>query len=281
MIEKRSARYIDAHVHVWTDDVQKYGLGPRFTAEDMKPAAYLPDEILRHARPSGVDRVVLVQMSYYGFDNSYMLDAINQFPLVFRGIAVIDSKSKAPDVEMRKLAKLGVRGFRLYPNEVSSFNLSQDGFLKMFHCGETERLALCLLINPDALAAVGEQCNKFPNTPIVIDHLARIGVGGSIREQDVRALCSLAKHPQVYVKLSGFYALGQSNPPHLDLVPLIKRVYDAYGSKRLMWGSDCPFLVAHEAYEDGISLIRDRIDFISGEDKDWMLFGTAEKLFFS
>ena len=48
-----------------------------------------------------------------------------------------------------------------------------------------------------------------------------------------------------------------------------------------MWGSDCPFQVGHETYEDAISLIRDRLDFISDEDKEWILGGTAEKLFFS
>ncbi|HET6216662.1 MAG TPA: amidohydrolase family protein [Acidobacteriaceae bacterium] len=281
MIETKSTHYIDAHVHVWTNDVQKYGLAPGFTTAEMKPAAYLPNEILRDARPSGVDRIVLVQMSYYGFDNSYMLDAIEQYPGVFRGIAVIDGNSRAPDEEMRRLANLGVRGFRLYPDEVSPSNLSQEGFVAMFRCGAKERLAMCLLVNPDALATVGELCHKFPDTPIVIDHLARIGMTGSIRDQDVRNLCALAKYPQVYVKLSGFYALGQATPPHVDLIPLIEHVYEAYGPKRLMWGSDCPFLVAHEAYADGISLIHDRIDFIPSGDKDWVLSRTAEGLFFS
>ena len=70
-------------------------------------------------------------------------------------------------------------------------------------------------------------------------------------------------------------------PSHLDLIPLIKRVYEAFGPTRLMWGSDCPFQVAHETYEDALSLIRDRLDFISSEDKKWMLRGTAEELFFN
>jgi predicted TIM-barrel fold metal-dependent hydrolase len=281
MIETKSRHYIDAHVHVWTDDVQTYGLAFGFTPAEMKPAAYSPSEILRDAGPSGVDRIVLVQMSYYGFDNSYMLDAIEQYPGVFRGIAVIDGNSRVPDEEMRRLANLGVRGFRLYPNEVSPSNLSQEGFVAMLHCGAKERLAMCLLINPDALATVDDLCHKFPDTPVVIDHLARIGMRGSIRDEDVRNLCALAKYPQLYVKLSGFYALGQATPPHVDLIPLIKHIYEAYGAKRLMWGSDCPFLVTHEAYAEGISLIYDRIDFIPSWDKEWVLSRTAEQLFFS
>ncbi|MGA7765290.1 MAG: amidohydrolase family protein [Candidatus Sulfotelmatobacter sp.] len=281
MSDKNASHYVDAHVHIWTNDVYKYGLASAFTAEDMKPPAYLPDQILCHARPSRVDRVVLVQMNYYGFNNSYMLDAIKHFPQFFRGIAVVDGNSEAPDVEMRRLAKLGVRGFRLYPEEASSSNLEKKGFAKMFRCGEKDRLALCFLVNPDALAAVDRQCKKFPYAPIVIDHLARIGYGGLTRDSDVRALCALSKHAQVWVKVSAFYALGQAKSPHLDLVPLIKRVYEAFGPRRLMWGSDCPFQVAQETYEDSISLIRDRLDFISIEDKEWILGRTAEELFFN
>jgi predicted TIM-barrel fold metal-dependent hydrolase len=181
---------------------------------------------------------------------------------------------------MRSLAKLGIRGFRLYPEEVSLSVLDREGFRKMFRCGAEERLAMCLLMNPDSLPVVDRHCQKFPDTPVVVDHLARIGMGGFIGDADVDALCGLAKHPQVTVKLSGFYALGQAKPPHLDLAPLIKRVYEAFGPKRLMWGSDCPFQVAHDTYEDSLSLIRDRLDFIPNEDKNWILARTAEELFF-
>jgi predicted TIM-barrel fold metal-dependent hydrolase len=83
------------------------------------------------------------------------------------------------------------------------------------------------------------------------------------------------------VKVSAFYALGKRNPPHLDLGPLIKRVYEAFGPDRLMWGSDCPFQTDKETYEDSISLIRDRLDFITPEGKKWILRRTAEKFFFA
>jgi len=278
--KREHGNYIDAHVHIWTNDLRNYPLGAGFTAEDMNPPAYLAQDILCDAQPCGVDRVVLVQMSYYGLDNSFMLDAIKERPEVFRGIAVVNGKGKDPDTQMRRFARMGVRGFRLYPEEVADAVLEQGGFRKMFLSGAEERLSLCLLMNPDSLAVVDKQCRKFPDTPVVIDHLSRIGMEGAIREADVRALCALAKHPEVRVKLSGFYALGQAKPPHLDLGPLVKHIYEAFGPKRLMWGSDCPFQVAHETYQDALSLIRSRLDFISDEDKEWILGGTAHELFF-
>jgi predicted TIM-barrel fold metal-dependent hydrolase len=61
--------------------------------------------------------------------------------------------------------------------------------------------------------------------------------------------------------------------------PLIKRVYEAFGPKRLIWGSDCPFQTREESYEDSVSLIRDRLGFLSVEDKEWMLRRSAEEFF--
>ena len=104
---------------------------------------------------------------------------------------------------------------------------------------------------------------------------------GPIREKEVANLCALAKYPEVRVKVSAFYALGQKRAPHLDLAPFIRRVYDAFGPKRLMWASDCPFQILNEPYEDSIALIRNRLNFLSAEDRDWILRGTAEAMFFS
>jgi predicted TIM-barrel fold metal-dependent hydrolase len=61
--------YIDAHVHVWTPDTAHYPLAKGFDKTDMKPASFTPEELFKHTKPAGVDRVNLIQMSYYGFDN--------------------------------------------------------------------------------------------------------------------------------------------------------------------------------------------------------------------
>ena len=72
--------YIDAHVHVWTDDLERYPLAPGYTRDQMRPPTFTPEELLAHCRPCGVERVVLIQMSYYGYDNSYMLDVMRAYP---------------------------------------------------------------------------------------------------------------------------------------------------------------------------------------------------------
>jgi predicted TIM-barrel fold metal-dependent hydrolase len=273
--------YLDAHVHVWTDDFARYPLSPNVTPRDMAVARFLPEDLFAHAHRSGVRRFLLIQMSYYGTDNRYMLDVIRNAPDVFRGIAVVDPQSSGCDEEMRRLKALGVRGFRIAHTSGSPTIWPENRSLdKMFDCAARERLAICPLINPEAVPSLSNMCARFPETPVVVDHLARIGMAHSIIDEHVAGLCSLARYPEVRVKISAFYALGEKRPPHLDLMPLIRRIFEAYGARRLMWGSDCPFQILKETYEDSLSLVRDRLDFLSDEDKDWILGEAAEELFF-
>ena len=134
---------------------------------------------------------------------------------------------------------------------------------------------------PVSGASAGDCNTEHPDTPVVIDHFARIGADGQFRDEDLKNLCRLARHKHASVKVSAYYALGEKKPPHLELISMIKRLYDAFGPQRLMWASDCPYQIqGANNYKDSISLIRDRIDFLTPDDKQWLLRKTAEKVFF-
>jgi predicted TIM-barrel fold metal-dependent hydrolase len=202
---------------------------------------------------------------------------------VFVGTAVIDPHGEAPDRLMGELAKKRVRAFRILPKlskvPVERW-LQPTGFAKMFAAGAKNNQAMSCLIEPDALPELDRMCRKFPDTPVVIDHLCRIGIDGTVREKDVDALCVMAGHKRVMVKVGAFYALGKKKPPYTDLGPLIQRVVKAFGAKRCMWESDCPFQVVKDKYQDSLDLVRKRLDFLTNDDKDWLLRRTAEQFFF-
>jgi predicted TIM-barrel fold metal-dependent hydrolase len=277
--------YIDAHVHVWTPDTNKYPLAAGNKKENMQPPSFTAEELFKHCKPAGVGRIALIQMSFYGFDNSYMLDTIAKYPHVFVGTAVIDPNGKDPAREMTDLAKKGVRAFRIHPKLSGEPNekwLRPEGFKKMFAAGARNNQAMACLIDPAGLPEVDRMCKEYPDTPVIIDHLARIGADGTIRDTDVDALCALAKHKKVMVKVGAFYALGNKKMPYDDLGPLIKKVVSAYGANRCMWESDCPFQVQGDhTYPASLDLVRQRLDFLSAADKEWLLRKTAENFFFA
>jgi predicted TIM-barrel fold metal-dependent hydrolase len=271
---------IDAHVHVWTDDRTRYS---RASGErDYAPERFTPEDLFVHSKPAGVARIVLIQMSFYRFDNSYMLDSMRAHPGVFSGVGIVDESGPAPDRAMEELARQSVRGFRIVPGASPRAWLDTPGMGAMWSTAAKKKLAMCPLIGPDALPAIDRMCRKYPDTPVVIDHLARIGADGSIRDSDVRLLCGLAQHKNVKVKLSAFYALGRKLEPYTDLAALIRRVFEDYGPRRLMWASDCPFQLQNgHHYATSIALIRDGLPFLSRDDREWILGRTAESVFFA
>lgn len=275
--------YIDAHVHVWTPDVNHYPLALGFKPEDMQPRSFTPEELFKHSKPAGVNRINLIQMSYYGTDNKYMIDMIDLYKDVFVGTAIIDPFGDDPERAMSDLAKKKVRAFRIYPKlskQPPARWLQPEGYAKMFAAGARNNQAMSCLIDPDALPELDRMCRKYPDTPVVIDHLCRIGTDGTIRDKDVDSLCDMAKHKRVLVKVGAFYALGEKKPPYTDLAPMIQKVVKAFGPSRCMWESDCPFQVVEQKYQDSVDLVRNRLDFLSAEDKDWLLRRTAEEFFF-
>lgn len=275
-------RYIDSHVHVWTPDMRKYPLSKNFKESDMAPASFTPEELFVHTKPCGVGRIVLIQMNFYEFDNSYMTDCIKQYPGVFAGVGIVDHSLAGVVSEMKRLKGLGVRGFRLYADSKSVEGWKEDqGIASMWQEGSESGQAMCLLSNPDSLDGILEMCRRYPMTRVVIDHFSRIGMKGPVDRQQLEKLCSLSAYENVYVKTSAFYALGKKAAPYADLVPLIEKLVQEFGASRLMWGSDCPYQVEGEhTYEASIGLVRDLISSLKAEDRAWILGKTAEKVFF-
>ncbi len=275
--------WIDAHVHVWSQDRTLYPISANFADKDIDPPIYSPEDLAADQKGTGVARTLLIQMSFFEFDNSYMVDVIKSDPDRYRGVAIIDHEQPGTLEVMTSLKEFGVGGFRLYafPDKVKKWDASQ-GLQTMWKAGAETGQAMCCLSDPAAIPAIKAMCKKYPDTNVVIDHFARIGVTGEIDQAHLDQLLALAEFPNVYVKISAFYALGKKAPPYTDLGPMIKQLRDAYGSGRLMWASDCPYQVQGDhSYSASVDLITKKLDFLSAEEIENMMRGTAEGLFFS
>lgn len=276
------SNWIDAHAHIWTRDTDRFPLREGVTVEKLNPPSFTDDELMAIAAPEGVGRVVLIQhFPYHGWDNSYLVAVWRRHPDRFRVVGMIDHQLPDPGRRMRELLRCGVTGFRIGPGSGRPEWLASDGMHAMWKTSAETRQPMCCLINPNDLPAVAGMCERYPDTPVVIDHFARIGATGQVDENDVGKLFSMKRFRHVFVKLSAFYALGEKRPPHDELVPMIRRLFEALGPDRLMWASDLPYQLRGEnTYEASIGLIRDRIDFFSPDDRRRVLRDTAAAVFF-
>jgi predicted TIM-barrel fold metal-dependent hydrolase len=281
--DKTKSMHIDAHSHVWSPDIERWPLAKGQAKADLAPLSFTPEELFKLAEPVGVGRVVLIQHSvYHLFDNRYLIDCARRMPGRFSIVGMVDEREAHPDVTMKELLPHGVRGLRITPRVGGPKWLDSPGMAALWKAGGESGQAMCCLIDAADLPGVAAMCGKYPQTPVVIDHFARIGVEGTIRDADVDSLCALAKHKLTHVKLSAYYALGKKMPPHDELLPMIRRVLEAFGPERCMWASDAPYQIGPpNTYQASIELIRDRLDGISAADREWLLRKTAEKVFFA
>jgi len=285
--------YIDCHSHLWSPERTRYPLRPGAKEEDVKPQGFTPGEFFSHARPEGVNRVVVVGHTvHFGFDARYLVDLARARPGEVAIQAYLDHTDPNVTIRMAELKAQGVKAFRLRLLDPwqSPFPEAHP-ILKAYEFAAKERLIICPLINPDWLPQLGLLSERYPATAVVVDHFGRIGVDGfgkvppvpgTIKAEDVANLVKLAQYPMTHVKVSAYYALGKRTPPYDDMLPLIKELLKAFGPERLMWGSDCPYQLAPgHSYKASIAVIRDRLDGVSEGDREWLLRKTAERVFFS
>src|SRR5262245_4489685 len=120
------SQWIDAHVHIWSPDTNKYPLAHGYCLRDMQPSSFTAEELFQVASALGVAQIVLIQMVFYGCDNSYMLNAIHRNPDKFAGVALVNDQSDYVAAELRRLRLLNVRGIRISPTADAKANLSNN-----------------------------------------------------------------------------------------------------------------------------------------------------------
>ena len=281
-IVSRPLGWIDAHSHIWTNipkDLIKFPLAPDQTVAELDPPRFTAEELIALGKTLGVERHVLIShQRYHGFSNEYYIHAATIHPGTFAIVGALDFTR--PDIPARMKADRArhITGYRIKPNGNLRW-LEQPGLREMWRVGATEKIAMCPLIDPQYVATLDPMCRSFPDTPVVIDHCARIDAKHA---NELNDLCNLAKHRNVHVKISAFYAFGAKKPPYLEQLPRIIRLLDAYGPERLMWASDCPYqLEPPNTYAASIALVRDRIEGLSDGDREHLLRKTAEKIYFA
>ena len=287
----QAPNFVDAHVHVWSPNTTQFPLAPGFSKADLWFPSYTVEEVRRLGAVAGVTRFNLVQMTWYGLDHSYILDAIARNPQHFAGTgivpAVTDVALADPGRTMVELAQGGIYAFRIRGHSTRpKFDngprwMDYSGFEKMFTTGAQHNLALSFLLDPSDLPEVDRMCRRFPQTPVILDHFCLIGRQQPLVEKEIEALCKMAQHPRAMVKLGAFYGLGAKQPPYLDMVPLVRRVVDAFGPDRCMWESDAPLQSQDgHTFAAAVAVIRDHCAFLSPTDKQKILTTTAENFFF-
>jgi L-fuconolactonase len=263
---------IDSHVHVWKHD-------PRYPfAPGAKPLARdaTPEMLLDLMKANGVSRTVIIQVIYYRYDNSYLAHVLKRYPRYFQGVCRVDPLDPAAPEHLSRLTEEGFRGVRLSPSGDAAGDWIRGPLMPpLWKRCEELKVPMTILAPIGRMPDVGALIDRFPQLTLVIDHMADCPVD---RPAELEKLIALRRHPRTFVKISHTWSLSRQPYPYLDAQEHAKRLYQAYGPQRLMWGTDWPLVEQTASYARALSVVRDEMKFLNAEDKRWILGGTVESV---
>lgn len=227
----------DCHMHVFGPPDQYPGAAQRsYTPKEAPLSAW---RVV--ARAVGLERVVVVQPSVYGTNNSCTVNALRELGASARGIAMIEPST--PDSVLNELHAAGIRGVRINPKSVG--NRDVEGLRRLIvHTAERiAPLGWHLQIYAD-LTLVTEVADaiRAASVPVVLDHMG--GAKVTDGERTLRPLLTLLSSGHCWVKLTGAYRVSDHETDFSDSTPIARALVKA-NPERVVWGTDWPHTASH------------------------------------
>lgn len=282
---------IDTHMHVWADDPQRYP----FDHPYIDDFAGAPHEATVEMLVDDMDRndcthAVLVQVIYHGWDNSYVADCVQRFPDRMQAHGLIDpTDPQVADKLAYWMEERGLSGMRFSPIYYQDGRHGGDDWLdadhthKLWRRAETLGAVFNFFIAAPQLPKLETMVRAHPDVRVIVDHFSQIDLGADDPEPDFQRLLKMADYPNVWVKVSELSSVSASGEyPFPDAYPYVKRVFEAFGPDRLLFGTGYPG-AARAAYDrptlaQEIALLHDLIPFFSDEDRQKILGRNAAEL---
>jgi L-fuconolactonase len=274
---------IDIHPHIVSPDTKLYPLAPlggvQSTWSSERPTTY--QELLKAMDDAGVDKAAIVHSSTaYGYDNSYVADAVDAVPARFTGVGSIDVL--APDAVKTFdgwLAR-GLTGMRLFttgstlPNQ-STWFVDPKTYPFWEHAA-AKNISVCMQMKHEGLPLLRRIMDRFPKVTIILDHLSRAPFEDGPPYQAAGPLLELAKYQQLYLKITPINvspkSWGKGTPQ-----TFFGKVVDTFGAPRIAWGSNFPNSVG--TLSELLGAARAAFAFAKASDQDWIFGKTALTLY--
>jgi predicted TIM-barrel fold metal-dependent hydrolase len=223
----------DCHVHVFDPAHFPYAAERVYTPPTASIADLGELQTALH-----FDRVVIVQPSVYGIDNSCTLNAIRTLGARARGVAVISPST--PAAALDEMAASGVRGVRL---NFETAGETDPAAIRRHLAAVSEQIRsrnwhVQLNTSLAVIAALRDDLAALP-FPVVIDHFGRAKAALGPQQNGFAALLELLGSGRAYVKISAAYRISDQKPDYPDAAAIAQAIVAA-NPDRVVWGSNWP-----------------------------------------
>ena len=260
---------VDAQVHIWGANTPERPWPARHEPHRAEPIT--ADEVLREMDGAGVAACVLVPPSWEGERNDVCLAAAQKFPKRFAVMGRLDvdaPESRGKIAGWRK--QPGMLGLRFTMHRPFLRPVLTEGRIDwLWPEAEKAGVPVMTLALHSDMHLIDRVAERYPGLKLTIDHL---GLTTGKDEEAFRHLdnvLALARRPNVAVKVSCLPHYTTDKYPFRTLHPYIRRTYDAFGPKRMFWGTDLSRLPC--SYRQGVTCFTEEIPWLTAQDKEWIM----------
>lgn len=271
---------IDAHQHFWRYNQERHA----WISDDMAAIRkdFLPKELEQIYRQNDIDGCVAVQVDQTEAENEFFLAFARRYSFIKGIVGWVDLQDeKVKDrLEYYSTEKI-IKGFRhiVQGEPDPNFLLGQD-FCRGIGMLDSYNLTYDILVYHYQLVQVERFVSKFPKQNFIIDHIAKPNIKSGEIDQWSKYMKAIAKHENVYCKLSGMVTEADFNNWTYDAIaPYINIVLESFGPSRVVYGSDWPVCLVAATYEEQFNVVHKAIEKLSPAEKKAILGENASRFY--
>jgi L-fuconolactonase len=271
---------IDTHQHFWKYNETEYGwMGPGM---EILKSDHLPDKLAPLLKNAGIDGTVAVQARQIPEETDFLLKLADENKLIFGVVGWVDLRSPQLEVILESICYhprlCGVRHV-VHDEPDDRFMLRED-FIHGISRLRKYNLTYDLLLFAKHLPVACELVAKFPEQTFVLDHISKPLIKEGVMEPWAEDIKRLGTFRNVSCKISGMVTEADwNNWKPADLTPYMETVLEAFGTDRLMIGSDWPVCTVAGRYEEVVGIAADFITQLSGEEQDKIWAANAKRIY--
>jgi L-fuconolactonase len=261
---------VDSQVHIWGADTPQRPWPKRAPPQRRIPLG--ADDLLREMNEAGIDRVVIVPPSWEGDRNDLGIAASAAHPNRYAVMGRLDPQDPQSRGQLATWRKQpGMLGLRFTFHIPELVTLLTEGHMDWVW-GEAQEagVPIYVLVPQPLVHLIDKVAQKYPALKITMDHLS-IPSGKKDAEafKDLDLLLAIAKRPNVAAKVSALPCYSTASYPYTELHGYVRRVYDAFGPRRMFWGTDLSR--SPIPYRQHVTMFTEEIPWLTANDKDWIM----------
>ncbi len=248
---------LDAHQHFWNYDTQRHDWITPQMAKIQRD--FLPEDLITLLKNNSIEGCVAIQVDQTEDETHFLLGLADIHNFIKGVVGWVDFRDENVYKRLEYFSQYTkLKGFRhIVQAEPDDFLKGTNFIDGVRHLSKFD-FSYDILIYPSQLAAAAYFVSLLPEVRFVVDHLAKPEIGKGAIDEWAKGIKALAAFPNVMCKISGMVteADWQKWKP-MHLTPYLDEVVEAFGTQRLMFGSDWPVCLVAADYEQVVRVVRE------------------------